>query len=162
MENISMINNLFSYNWQVRDEWFEWCRTVQKGELMKERTGGMGSILHNLLHVINCEMIWISQMNGTPVSKKDFNLSTSLEEVIMFSNATIKTTQQFLNTKEADLNEKILSVTTGKGVTYDFPYHKVLMHIVTHEVHHMGQLSVWAREIAKKPVLSDLIFKEWK
>jgi uncharacterized damage-inducible protein DinB len=162
MENNSMINNLFSYNWHVRDEWFEWCRNVPNEELTKDRTGGMGSILHNLLHVINCELIWISQLNGTPVSKKEFTKSISLEEVFMFSNEIKKTTQQFLNTEEAYLNEKILSVTTGKGVTYDFPYHKVLLHIVTHEVHHMGQLSVWAREIDKKPVSSDLIFREWK
>ncbi|MEL3971421.1 DinB family protein [Rossellomorea oryzaecorticis] len=157
-----MINNLFSYNWQVRKEWFEWCRNVQNEELTKERVGGMGSILHNLLHVINCEHIWISQMNGEPVSKKDFTKSTSLEEIIVFSNEIKKNTQQFLHTIEADLNEKILSVTTRKGVSYDFPYHKVLLHIVTHEVHHMGQLSVWAREIDKKPVSSDLIFREWK
>jgi uncharacterized damage-inducible protein DinB len=162
MENNSMINNLFSYNWQVRDEWFEWCRTVPNEELMKERTGGMGSILHNLLHVINCEQIWISQMNGTPVAKKDFNKLTSLKEVIMFSNETKKTTKQFLKNVDDDLNEKILSITTRKGVTYDFPYNKVLLHIITHEVHHMGQLSVWSREINKKPVSSDLIFREWK
>jgi uncharacterized damage-inducible protein DinB len=162
MENNSMINNLFSYNWQVRDKWFEWCRTVPNEELTKERTGGMGCILHNLLHVINCELIWISQMNGTRVSKKDFNQSTSLEEVIMFSNETKTTTKQFLKTVEDDLNEKFLSITTRKGVTYDFPYNKVLLHIITHEVHHIGQLSVWSREIDKKPVLSDLIFREWK
>jgi uncharacterized damage-inducible protein DinB len=80
----------------------------------------------------------------------------------MFSNETKTTTKQFLKTVEGDLDEKFLSITTRKGVTYDFPYHKVLLHIITHEVHHMGQLSVWSREIDKKPVSSDLIFREWK
>jgi uncharacterized damage-inducible protein DinB len=33
---------LFHYNWQVRDEWFEWCRQLLEEELLRERTGGVG------------------------------------------------------------------------------------------------------------------------
>jgi uncharacterized damage-inducible protein DinB len=58
--------NLFSYNWQVREEWFEWCKSLPEEELIKPRIGGMGCILHNLLHVINCERIWISLISGSP------------------------------------------------------------------------------------------------
>lgn len=32
----------FEYNWQVRDEWFEWCKQVPKEELLKNRVGGLG------------------------------------------------------------------------------------------------------------------------
>ena len=30
---------LFSYNWQVRDEWFDWCKQLSEEELFKERVG---------------------------------------------------------------------------------------------------------------------------
>ncbi|RBP07783.1 DinB family protein [Rossellomorea aquimaris] len=46
---------LFSYNWQIREEWFDWCREINQEELTKERTGGMGSILKNLFHVADCD-----------------------------------------------------------------------------------------------------------
>ncbi|MGR3764263.1 DinB family protein [Rossellomorea sp. NS-SX7] len=154
--------NLFSYNWQVRDEWFEWCKHVPDQELMKDRVGGMGSILHNLLHMINCERIWISQMEGSPLSKKDFSESTTLEEVIVFSNETKKYTEQFLTSLEHERTDKLLTITSRKGTVYKLPYKKVLLHIITHEVHHAGQLSVWSREIDRKPVSSDLIFREWQ
>ena len=36
---------LFRYNWQVRDEWFKWCERVSAEELLRERTGGVGSII---------------------------------------------------------------------------------------------------------------------
>jgi uncharacterized damage-inducible protein DinB len=160
MENNPMIN-LFSYNWQVRDEWFEWCRNVPIEEITKERKGGMHNFLHNLLHVINCERIWISRMHGKPVPKKDYNHSTSLEEVIIFSNETKEMTQQFLIAFESELKDKRLSITSSNGTTYNLPFQKVLFHIMTHEVHHMGQLSVWSREIDKKPVSSDLVYREW-
>ncbi|WP_175989232.1 DinB family protein [Bacillus sp. Marseille-Q1617] len=154
--------NLFLYNWKVRDEWFEWCKTVPDQEIMKERVGGMGSILHNLLHVINCERIWISQMEGSPVSTKEFNESTTLEEVMIFSEETKAITRCFLNSIEPFQKDKILTITSKRGSTYELPFQKVLFHIITHEVHHVGQLSVWAREIDQKPVSSDLIFREWQ
>jgi uncharacterized damage-inducible protein DinB len=154
--------NLFSYNWQVREEWFEWCKSLPEEELTKPRIGGMGSILHNLLHVINCERIWISQMSGSPSAPKEYNDSSTLEDVIDFSHKTKRRTTSLLETGNAVLNEKTLSVTTRNGNRYDFPFNKVLLHIVTHEVHHIGQLSVWSREIGRKPVSSDLIFRKWE
>ena len=33
--------NFFEYNWQVRDEWFEWCNPLSNEELIKDRTGGV-------------------------------------------------------------------------------------------------------------------------
>lgn len=35
-----------------------------------------------------------------------------------------------------------------------------MRHMIAHEIHHIGQLSVWAREIGKKPVSANLIGKE--
>lgn len=52
--------DMFLYNWQIREEWFDWCETLSNEELVKKRIGGMGSILHNLYHVIDCEQIWIN------------------------------------------------------------------------------------------------------
>lgn len=34
--------NMFSYNWQVRDDWFDWSQQISIEELTKKRTGGMG------------------------------------------------------------------------------------------------------------------------
>ncbi|WP_443111933.1 DinB family protein [Alicyclobacillus sp. ALC3] len=34
---------------------------------------------------------------------------------------------------------------------------EVVRHIVAHEIHHIGQLSVWAREVGKEPVSANLI-----
>jgi len=36
---------------------------------------------------------------------------------------------------------------------------EVMRHIIAHEIHHIGQLSVWAREMGKKPVTADLLGK---
>ena len=34
--------DMFLYNWQVREDWFNWSRNIPIEELTKKRIGGMG------------------------------------------------------------------------------------------------------------------------
>lgn len=151
---------MFLYNWQVRDDWFNWCETLSLEELRKKRVGGMGSFLHNLFHVIDCEQIWVNQMQGTPVIIKDINKISSLEEVKIFSEQTRKVTQNFIKSYTSEGKDKVLEINNRNGTTNLFPYDKIIRHIVSHEIHHIGQLSVWSREVGLKPVSSDYIFRD--
>jgi len=153
--------DLFLYNWQVREDWFKWCETISKEELSKQRIGGMGSILHNLFHVADCEQIWVNQMQGTPIIKTNADSITSLKDVIIFSNETKLITRNFLQTLTDDFQDKVVTIENKHGKTFTFTYGKILRHIVTHEIHHIGQLSVWARELNQKPISSDLIMRQY-
>ncbi|WP_203246720.1 DinB family protein [Sporosarcina beigongshangi] len=153
--------NMFQYNWQVRDDWFEWSQQISIEELTQKRTGGMGSILQNLFHVIDCEQIWINQMNGTPVIMKDINGIFTLQEVIESSNSTKLITQGFMQSWTPDSEDKVFEMQRRNGTTSSFTYGKIMRHIISHEIHHVGQLSVWSRELAIKPVSSDLLFREY-
>ncbi|KAA0965231.1 hypothetical protein FQ087_02655 [Sporosarcina sp. ANT_H38] len=153
--------DMFSYNWQVREDWFNWSQNISIEELSKKRTGGMGSILHNLFHVIDCEQIWINQMNGTPVIIKDRNDIATLNDVLAFSNSTKLTTQRFIQSWTSEMERKVLEMKRRNGGTSSFTYEKIIRHIISHEIHHIGQLSVWSRELEIKPVSSDLLFREY-
>jgi len=149
----------FRYNWQIREEWFEWCETISLEELKNKRIGGMQSILHNLFHVIDCEQIWINQMQGTPIIIKDINRISSLNDVRMFSDLTKSVTENFLKSLTPEGKDRILVIKNRNGTTKSFSYDKIITHIISHEIHHIGQLSVWSREIGLKPVSSDLLFR---
>lgn len=151
---------LFKYNWQIREDWFKWCEELSNDELIKKQTGGMGSILRNLYHVIDCEQLWINQMKGTSVIQKDISAITNLKEIRDFSTLTKTMTEQFIQDYSARNERKILIYQKNNGEELRFSYEKILHHIITHEVHHMGQLSVWAREMGKMPVPSDLMLKD--
>lgn len=152
--------DMFLYNWQIREEWFDWCETLSNEELVKKRIGGMGSILHNLYHVIDCEQIWINQMQGTPVIVSDINNITTLNDVKTFSDRTKTETLHFIKSFNNEINEKVLVLKRKDGSIKSLPYEKVLRHITAHEIHHIGQLSVWSRDIGLNPISSDLIFRE--
>ena len=152
--------DMFLYNWQIRDEWFNWCDSLPKEELIKKRMGGMGSILHNLYHVIDCEQIWINQMNDSRVIVQDITLVNNLKDVINFSNETKQLTKDFLKSWTPEKEQTEFNMTNKKGRTFTFTYGKIMLHIISHEIHHIGQLSVWSRELNLKPISSDLLFRD--
>jgi uncharacterized damage-inducible protein DinB len=151
--------DMFKYNWQVRGDWFEWCRELPPEELTKERIGGMGSILATLFHVANGEQIWVNQMQDTPVIMKEG--VTSLEEAIQFTDLTKPMTEEFLQSWNEEKAKQTLIRKRRDGSDYIIPYEKIIKHLISHEIHHIGQLSIWAREMGRKPVSSDLIFRDY-
>lgn len=144
----------------IIEEWIEWCDRLSKEELNKRRTGGMGSILHNLFHVIDCEQLWINQLQETVITQKNMKAITNSDEIKEFSNSTKKVSKRFIREYEKSNENNIFTYTSKSGEKKQWTYNKVLYHIITHEIHHIGQLSIWAREIGKEPISSDLIFKD--
>ncbi|MFA9558252.1 DinB family protein [Evansella sp. AB-rgal1] len=153
--------DLFQYNWQVREDWFRWCEKISIEELRKERTGGMGSIIKNLYHVCDCEQLWVAHLQERPSIESSIYSISTLQEVIDFSNKTRAVTEDFLRFWTLEDEDKILEIQSKTGKVHTFTYGKVLRHIITHEIHHIGQLSVWARELNVKPVSSDLIMRDY-
>lgn len=151
---------MFQYNWQIREDWFKWCETISYEELTKKRMGGMQSIIHNLFHVIDCEQIWVNQMQGTPVIIKDINRISSLNDVKIFSDLTKPVTEGFIKSHTFEAEDRILVVKSRNGTINSLSFDKIITHILSHEIHHIGQLSVWSREIGLKPVSSDLLFRD--
>lgn len=158
-EGVTKMLDMFRYNWQVRQDWMRWCEEIPYEELVKKRTGGLGGILNTLFHIINGEQIWINEMQGTPVIIKDG--VSSLDEVNEFFNQTKPVTEQFLQKWNLETAAKTLMKKRRDGGEYIFTYEKVVKHLIAHEIHHIGQLSIWAREIDRKPVSSDLIFRDY-
>ncbi|WP_335872713.1 DinB family protein [Bacillus sp. 2205SS5-2] len=156
------MKDLFYYNWQIRQDWFGWCADVSFEELRKERIGGMGSFLHNLFHVIDCEQIWINRMNDSSILQVDEKDLSTLQEVINYSDNTQKLSKEFFRNWSEDFGKAKLNITRRSGEELTLSYEQIIKHIATHEVHHIGQLSIWAREMGVKPVSSDLIFRKLK
>lgn len=145
---------LFEYNWQVRDEWFSWCKQLSIEDLMKKRVGGVGSIFHTFIHIIDVEFSWIRAITGAADIEIDGNDFNNLTEVISFSDEYRMEIKQFLHTWSDQMeNEKV----KASWVNETYTKGEILRHIIAHEIHHIGQLSIWAREIGLKPISPNFI-----
>lgn len=74
----AFLQTFFKYNWLVREDWFRWCEELTEEELLQNRTGGMGSILHTLFHIIDVEWSWIRLLQGKTDFQESFDEYNSL------------------------------------------------------------------------------------
>ena len=161
---------LFQYNWQVRDDWFKWCEDIPEEELLKKRVGGFGSILHTLFHIVDVEYMWILGLRGEPVPEEpSFEDYASLQKVKELSNQYHKKVGPFVTSWTNEMDSRKLSETDFNHEpiisSRDEPFRRrviecthgeIIRHVIVHEIHHIGQLSIWAREIGKEPVSANL------
>lgn len=149
---------LFEYNWQVRDDWFEWCEDIPEEELLKERTGGVGSILYTLFHIIDTEYGWIQGLEGREEPEETpFEEYASLQSVRDYSQHCRQEVETFVKYWNSEMEDKMLTGRGPGGETESFRHGEVIRHIIAHEIHHIGQLSIWSRELGRKPVTANLI-----
>lgn len=146
---------LFQYNWLIREEWFDWCEKIPSDELLKERTGGVNSILKTLFHIIDVEYSWILILQGKPDFQEPFENYQSLSQLRELSALFHTTVAKYLEDWSEEKEKQILNAPWGEQYTHG----EIIRHIIAHEIHHIGQLSVWARELDKEPISATLFGK---
>ena len=151
--------HLFQYNWDVREDWFIWCESLSDVEFHQERLGGMKSFRETLIHIVDCELLWLNTILDEKIHYESRKTLYHLDEIKQYSAYVQSLTKAFIANVEPSDDERIIEVTRRDGSVLHFSQKKVVAHMITHEIHHIGQLSVWAREIGLKPVSSDLIIR---
>jgi len=153
--------SLFHYNWQVRDDWFNWCQLIPEEEFHKERIGGMKSIRETLIHIVDCELLWLNSMVEKTIIFENRNIINKLSDIRAYSTFVKSHTEYFIEQLPSEYENRIIEVKRRNGDVIQFTQKKILAHMITHEIHHIGQLSVWARELQLKPISSDLILRNY-
>lgn len=147
---------LFRYNWQVREEWFRLLADLPEEELTRPRTGGYGSILRTLCHIVLVEQGWIREVMGVPEVRDEEDAYPTLADIVRLSEECRGDVERFVGGWEAGTGARIFEM-VEKGRHFRFIYEEVIAHVIAHEIHHAGQLSVWAREVGIKPPSANVI-----
>ena len=151
------MKTLFRYNWMVREEWYRWCEELSEEELLRTRTGGVGSILQTLFHIVDVEWSWIRLLQGKPDFQESFDDYKSLEQVRILDSKFRPEVRDFVNKWDSTMENQLLFDTLPDGRVVTDTWGEVIRHVITHEIHHIGQLSVWSRKVGKKPVSANFI-----
>ena len=141
----------------VREEWYRWCEELSEEDLLRQRTGGVGSILHTLFHIIDVEWSWIRLLQGEPDFEKRFDHYKSLDLVRKLDAEFRRDVEKFVNNWDESMENKLHYDILPDGRIVNDSWGEVIRHVIAHEIHHIGQLSVWAREEGKKPISANFI-----
>jgi len=145
---------LFLYNWEVRDEWFYSLNDVPNEELLKDRNAGIGSILKTLLHIVDVEYSWVRAIHNKPDISHNIEDYISLESIKTISDQYRIEILNFLNTWTKYMEHEVVKPSWTDEV---YKMGEILRHLIAHEIHHVGQLSVWAKELGIRQVNSSFI-----
>ncbi|WP_139125022.1 DinB family protein [Bacillus solimangrovi] len=146
--------DFFKYNWTVRDEWFTWCKQLTPEQLLMTRTGGIGNILHTLFHIVEVEYSWNRAIQEKEDSVLQFDDYHTLEKVKQLSYSCRNEITGFLQSDLTKLeNETVIAAWDNTELSKV----DILHHVIIHEIHHIGQLSIWARELNLEPVSASFI-----
>lgn len=154
------MQTFFRYNWQVREEWYQWCEDVQEEELLRVRTGGVGGILYTLFHIIDVEWSWIRFLQGKPDFQEDFDQYRSLEQIRLLDARFRPEVEEFVLAWDDSMESRPFYDPRDGGSIATDAWGEVVRHVIAHQIHHLGQLSVWARELGKKPVSANVIGRQ--
>jgi len=154
MKGVILTQTLFRYNWQIRDEWFEWCKCLSEEELMKPRTGGVGSILKTLFHIVDVEYSWVCHIQGKSEFEEPYEHYNSLEKVIGLSQQFHFEVENYLQTLTTEMEDIIVPTERGDGSIQDFTVGEILRHVIAHEIHHVGQIIGLGKRIEQSPHFS--------
>ena len=149
--------SFFHYNWMVRDEWYEWCEGRTEEELLCKRTGGVGSILQTLFHIADVEWSWIRILQGKTDFQENFDEYNTLTRVKALDKKFRTEVEAFVNGWEEEWEHRLLHHTLPDGSVEIETWGDVMRHVIAHEIHHTGQLSIWSREIGVPPISANFI-----
>jgi uncharacterized damage-inducible protein DinB len=144
----------FEYNWMVRDECIELCKQIDHAELLRKRIGGAGSILNTLFHIVDVEYSWIRGIQDKPDIQVDFGDYHTLLKVKELSDSWRTEIKLYLDSWTMDHEDEAVNVAWVKG---KYTKGEIMRHVIAHEIHHIGQLSIWIRELGHKPVSANFI-----
>ncbi|MFD2671471.1 DinB family protein [Marinicrinis sediminis] len=147
---------MMRYNWRIRESYFELCSSLPREELVKERNGGAGSILKTFFHIVEMEHSWMQELLGRPDRPLCYEDNQTLENIMEMSRESRIGSEWIFQHSNSYLDGKLVDVSWLDEKIY---YGEILRHVIVHEIHHMGQLSVWVREMGLKPVCANFIQK---
>jgi len=148
------LKSLFHYNWQVRDEWFQCFEALPTSELVKERNAGVGSIIKTLFHIIDVEYSWIRALQNKSDMNFDIKKYEDIRSLKILSDELRIEIKRYIDTWSSELELEVV-----RPSWMDRTYYKgeILRHIIVHEVHHIGQLSMWSKQLGIPVVSSNFI-----
>lgn len=117
----------------------------------------MGNILKTLAHIIDVECSWIRAIQGKPDVAIDLDAYDTIEKVEDLSNRYHSEVMDYLNSNSIDDENEMIQPSWMEG-TYEKG--RILRHLIAHEIHHIGQLSIWSREMGIEPVSASLIDRD--
>ncbi|MFP3919063.1 DinB family protein [Lysinibacillus telephonicus] len=153
------------YEWvkQTRQILLDQCKELSDNDFTKELGFGFQSIRESLIHVAGCYHAWLGSFvlsqTTTPLLTREVINDMQIEDIHSYfqqADIYVETVFEQFADKFDEVIEKELSWKEDSLVVRKTP-HQLLIHSITHEFHHKGQIVAMLRLLGYIPKNTDIL-----
>lgn len=158
--------NQKEYEWikQTRGILLDFCTHLDPNDFTRQMDGfGFQSIRQTLVHVADCYIAWLGSFvllkTKSPITSKEKLQQMGLEEIKeRFEQADLYVNEVYKEL-EHDLDKPIQRKIPWReqGDMISLTLGKLLIHTITHEFHHKGQIAAMIRQLGYEPPNTDVL-----
>ena len=158
--------NQTEYEWvkQTRELIFDFCSELDANEFSRQVDGfGFQSMKETLVHIANCYYAWLGSYvllkTKKPLTSKEELQQLGLNEIKVRFQQVDSFVNEVFEVHAHNMDEPIQRAIPWRegGEPISITPGKLLMHTVTHEFHHKGQIVAMARQMGYEPPSTDVL-----
>lgn len=159
---VSVIQEMFTYNYWARDLQLQACAALTPEQLSRPLGNSFSSIRETLAHLLGAEWVWLERWRGhSPTMRETSELASE-----RFVN--LSAIEECWRTVESDMREYLTDLTeekltqpltydNPKGESWTYPLWRTLFHLINHQTYHRGQITTMLRQIGIQPPQIDFL-----
>jgi len=156
--SLATINELFAHNYWARDCQLHACAALTEEQFVRNLGSSFGSVRDTLVHLIEAEWIWLERwLGGSPqpgLSPQEF---PSVRAVTEKWNAVEREMRKFLATLTDEALVKPVTYLSQKGDSFTYELWRPMLHLITHQSYHRGQVTTLLRQLGLQPPTVDFL-----
>lgn len=153
MISVSLVGQMYKYNYWARDHQLEACRELSEREFLKPMGSSFSSVHDTLVHLVFAEWIWLQRFRGSSPR----TLPSWLNQLSTLASIAQRWRTVELGMRKylagVDRHELIRPLTyiNIEGKQWTYKTWEVLLHLVNHQTYHRGQVTTLLRQLGKTP-----------
>ncbi|WP_144512135.1 DinB family protein [Bacillus sp. FJAT-22090] len=158
-----MYQNEYEWVRKTRVILLDFCRELDPNEFTQENGFGWQSVRDTLVHIADCYNAWLGSFvllkTKNPLTSKENlkelgwdEIKVRFEQVDSYVNEVFEV---FANQMDEPIQRQIPWREGGEPIS--MTPSKLLMHTITHEFHHKGQIMAMARQMGYEPPNTDVL-----
>ncbi|MFP5112979.1 DinB family protein [Bacillaceae bacterium C204] len=160
-----MILNQKEYEWvrQTRLTLLDYCKELNHYDFTRQNGYGWESVRDSLIHIADCYIAWLGSFvllkTKKPITPKDERQNLRLEDIKIRFEQVDSFVNEVFKLYGKQLSEPIQRKIPWRDETeiVTFTPGKLVMHTITHEFHHKGQIVAMIRQMGYEPPNTDVL-----
>lgn len=158
MISVTTFRELYRFNYWARDRQLAACASLSDEEFTRPMGNSFSSVRDTLAHLVLVEWIWLERWNDRAPkvwpSQAEF---TGLAPVTARWKTVESAMWEFLGrVTEPDLKRQLTYV-NFQGQTFTYALWRMMLHLLTHQCYHRGQVTTLLRQLGKPAAMVDYL-----